>query len=328
MPVAADERCGTAVAGDRFLQMGPVTERCVVAFALVLASNQGRCHSVSEPVATQVLGAWTLDQTVATTLTAAGTVYLLGIRRLWRSAGRGHGITIRAAAAMAAGWVVLVLALTSPIDALGEQLFCMHMLQHELLLLVAAPLLVTGRPLAVAIWAFPPWARQRLGAIAASRPAAALRRWVFAPPVACVLHGATLWLWHAPLLFEWAIAYRWVHTLQHSSFVLSGILFWWVCWASPRARRRCGVASLCQFATMLHSGALGALLAFSSVAWFPAYVDSAPRWGLSPLEDQQLGGLIMWIPGGIAYLVAALALLNRWALSPPVARARPSGATT
>jgi cytochrome c oxidase assembly factor CtaG len=240
---------------------------------------------------------------------------------LWRHAGRGRGVTLRAVAVFAAGWTALCAALLSPLDALGQQLFSAHMLQHEVLMLVAAPLLVLGQPFAASVWAFPSALRQRVGAVAAFKALRTLRQWLALPLVAWSVHALVLWVWHAPPLFEAALLHRSVHTLQHATFFFAAALFWWACWAAVRARHGGGPLILYQFTTMVHTGALGALLVFSPVAWFPAYLHSAREWSLTPLEDQQLGGLIMWIPGGIAYLIAGLALLHRWALAPSPARA-------
>lgn len=207
------------------------------------------------------------------------------------------------------GWLTLAIALLSPLDALAEQLFTAHMVQHELLILVAAPLLVLGRPLAVWMWAFPTGGRRAL-AHGVRNPGlhnawAALSH----PLTAWTLHAAVLWGWHAPSLFERALADESHHVVQHASFLGTAMLFWWSVWR--KARPDAG-ALLSVFTTMMHSGALGALLTFSPAAWYPAYAPTSGEWGLSLIEDQQLGGLVMWVPGGLVYLAAGLALTSRW----------------
>ena len=134
----------------------------------------------------------------------------------------------------------------SPLHALSEWLFSAHMLQHELLMLVAAPLLVIGRPLAVWIWAFPADARAAIGAAVRSRWIKAPWQWLTAPAVAWTLHAAALWCWHAPRFFEAALARPGIHTLQHASFLGSALLFWWTVFGRPSgcarrvaARTRC-----------------------------------------------------------------------------------------
>jgi cytochrome c2 len=103
-----------------------------------------------------------------------------------------------------------------------------------------------------------------------------------------------------------------VHSLQHISFLGTALLFWWTIFKTRGSELGYGGAVFYLFATALQTGALGALLAFSSSLWYPAYAASTGPWGLTPLEDQQLGGLIMWIPGSIPYLVAGLYMFARW----------------
>jgi len=219
----------------------------------------------------------------------------------------------REAAWFAAGWAALAAALVSPLHALGGALFSAHMAQHELLMVVAAPLLVLGRPLVPALWALPPGWRRRAGA-AARRPAArAVWGALTAPLPATIVHGAAIWAWHMPALYQASLASEGAHALQHASFLGTALLFWWAFLRGGARRRRAaaGVAVLCLFFTTLHTGLLGAFLTFSGSLWYPAYGATTAPWGLMPLDDQQLAGLIMWIPGGIAYTVAGLAFLAR-----------------
>ncbi len=103
-----------------------------------------------------------------------------------------------------------------------------------------------------------------------------------------------------------------MHTLQHASFLGTGLLFWWALFHGREGRMGYGAAVFYLFATAMHSGALGALLTFAPSPWYPAYDGATAAWGLTPLEDQQLAGLIMWIPAGLSYLVAGLALVAAW----------------
>jgi cytochrome c oxidase assembly factor CtaG len=137
--------------------------------------------------------------------------------------------------------------------------------------------------------------------------------------VAWGLHAAALWAWHAPALFEAAVVHESVHILQHASFFVTALLFWWSL-LSGRDGQRVGLAVLCLSTTALHGGALGALLAMAGQAWYSVYEATAPLWGLTALEDQQLGGLIMWVPAGLVYLGAALALLASWLGAPSFRR--------
>jgi putative membrane protein len=128
-----------------------------------------------------------------------------------------------------------------------------------------------------------------------------------APVTATLLQAVSLWLWHAPRLFDLALASPGWHIVQHLSFLLTALLFWW---AMLHGReRRVGIAVGCLFFTATISGALGALMAFSSSPWYAGYASSGlDAFGLTPAEDQQLAGLLMWIPGGLVHVVAGLAL--------------------
>jgi cytochrome c oxidase assembly factor CtaG len=195
------------------------------------------------------------------------------------------------------GWVALTLSLVSPIHPLGEALFSAHMVQHEILMVVAAPLLVLGRPLVPFLFALPESWRRPVGRFST-------RWWIAQPGPAAVIHGITLWLWHAPALFESTLRSDFMHSLQHISFLVTALLFWWGLFERDQAAR----AVLYLFLTTVHTGILGALLTFSSTLWYPAYSGRSAPWGLTALEDQQLGGLIMWVPASITYIVAALVL--------------------
>jgi cytochrome c oxidase assembly factor CtaG len=200
----------------------------------------------------------------------------------------------------------------SPLHPLGEQLFSAHMAQHTILMVVAAPLLVLGRPLVPFVWALPRAWRRTLGRWAKMRGVRRGWRTLTDPFVAWALQGIAFWLWHAPRLYERALESEGVHALQHICFLGTALLFWWTLAHSRRRGMGHGMALLYVFTTLLYSGALGALLTFSTTLWIPAYAATTPAWGLTPLEDQQLAGLIMWVPAGLSYIGAALLLVLRW----------------
>jgi putative membrane protein len=248
---------------------------------------------------------------VAAALLIAGVLYLRGLYLLRRSAGVHRAAVIRTSALFGVGWLVLAGALVSPFAGATEGLFSAHMIQHELLMVLAAPLMVLGRPLAIWTWSLPPAWRRGAASPFRSRGFSRAWRFVSAPLPATVIHAIAIWLWHVPTLFEQAEASVVIHALQHSAFLGSALLFWWAL-LKPGRESGTGAAVLCLFVTMLHTGALGVLLTFSGEVWYPASTSHAATWGLAALEDQQLGGLIMWVPGGIPYIVAALALAARW----------------
>jgi mxaJ protein len=250
---------------------------------------------------------------IATVLVALALLYALGVRAAWRAAGHGRSIRMRQAWCFAAGIVVLVIALIA-LDSMADQLFAAHMAQHVLLAIVAPPLLVAGAPLVAALWILPVAVRRRVvAAVHGARWLQAAWRTLTIPAVACLAHAVALWGWHVPALYLAALAHPALHFLEHASFLGSASLIWWGI-LYPRRERRAALASgiLVIFLTMVQSGALGALIVFSHRLWFPAQAVDASRWGLTPIEDQQLAGLSMWIPGGLLYLVAIGALFVRW----------------
>jgi putative membrane protein len=236
-------------------------------------------------------------------------LYVKGITTLWRKAGVGRGIRRGEAANFALGWMVLAGSLLSPIDAWADRSFAVHMVQHELLMVVAAPLVVLGRPLEAWAWAVSSSVR---GFFVSAKKAPILRTIAYVTTLslgAWVLHALALWIWHLPILFRAALQNPLVHILQHSCFFGSALAYWWTVFGGrPRNPTGSAVASL--FTTMLHTSALGALLTFAPSPWYAA--GDTRAFGLSALEDQQLGGLIMWIPGGMAYMIAGLSIIGRW----------------
>lgn len=250
---------------------------------------------------------WTWDPWITVPLGLAAGLFALGLVRLGARSARGA--FRRRAMLFAAGWVTLAAALVSPLHEAGERSFAAHMFEHELIMLLAAPLLVAAEPLVVLLWAFPAAARRTIGGVVAARPIAASWRALSGAVAATIIQAAALWLWHAPALFDLALASDGWHAAQHLSFLVSALLFWTAMLGRRGAAER-GLAALCLFLTSLISGALGALMAFSQSPWYAGYarLGMAP-FGLTPAEDQQLAGLIMWIPGGLVHAGAALVII-------------------
>src|ERR1041384_1308210 len=256
--------------------------------------------------------AWSFEPLVVLSLTIAASLFAVGLHRLWRESSRRRSIRTWEALWFALGWLALFIALVSPVHAWGQVLFSAHMTQHEILMLVAAPLLVLGRPLIAFLCALPlGWARS-LGNIAKIRWLNRLWRTFTIPLVAWLVHAIALWVWHIPLLFEAVLHHESVHTAQHLSFLISALLFWWALIHGPQGAMGYGAAVLYLFTTSVHSGVLGALITLAGSVWYPSYVGLTNSWGLTPLEDQQLGGLIMWIPAGLVFIIAGLALFAGW----------------
>lgn len=286
--------------------------RCgVVALALLLLAGAARPHGGSEALAAP----WNTRAEVLLPIVLTAALYLAGVLRAWARVGALRGFGIGRVLAGIAGWAALVIALLSPLDAWAERLFALHMVQHELLMAMAAPLLCLAHPMMAALWALPQRWRARV------RRAFRAPQWMSAwralrsPATAWAVHAAVLWAWHAPAAFNASLASTGWHTVQHLAFVASALLYWWSVLGSP-AHANGGPALLSLFTTLLHTSALGALLALSSRPWYALAGEHAAAWGLDPLTDQQLGGLVMWGPGALPYLIAALWLARRFIGAP------------
>src|SRR5215203_1583168 len=273
-------------------------------------------HSAELISPENVWTAWSLEPGVVASLGLTAWLYSRGSRRLWGNAGVGHGIRRWEALVFGLGWVSLAIALVSPLHLMGEVLFSAHMAQHELLMVVAAPLLVLGRPIVPFLWAVPLNWRRAAGVSAATRPVSATWKWVTLPSIAWALHAAAIWVWHAPALYQATLSSETLHTLQHVSFLGSALLFWWALLHGRAGRLARPASVIYLFTTAVHTSLLGALLTFSTRLWYPLYDSGPPAWGLTPLEDQQLAGLVMWVPAGLSYLIASLALAATWLREP------------
>ena len=260
----------------------------------------------------QLMRAWSFEPLVVIGLALSAILYFAGLLRLWRASGIGRGIAAWEAACYWLGWLALVVALVSPLHPWGRVLFSAHMTQHEILMLVAAPLIVLGHPLVVYLWAFPAEFAKKISVWTTTSVWQSFWRSISSGFAAFLISGITLWIWHAPALFQATLENEWVHAAQHISFLVTALLFWWALLRGRQHAANYGLAVLYMFATALHSGLLGALLTFARTVWYPAYSGTTQHWGLSPLEDQQLGGLIMWIPAGLVYVIAGLALMAAW----------------
>ena len=296
------------------------TARIAGTLLIVLAPRTAAAHDGRPLEPHDLARAWSAEPWAIVVLVASLGVYVLGARRIARRRTHGPGGRRGRTLAFFAGWTVLALALLSPIHALGSVLLSAHMVQHEVLMAVATPLLVLGRPLVPALWATSPGSRHWLGRVARHPAIRAAWRAATRPFAAALIHGAAIWIWHARPLYEAGLRSDAMHSIQHIAFIATALLFWWSIFHARRARS--GEVVLALFLTALHTGALGALLTFAGSLWYPAYAATTGPWGLSPLEDQQLAGLIMWIPGGTVYLIVALAVAARWVSTPPRASSR------
>ena len=273
---------------------------------LLIAGAPG--PAVAHGIGADDLARWTFDPWVGGFLAALLVCYLAGTAGLLDRSLRFRGPRAGYALVFAAAWLSLAGAVTSPLHWLGERLLAFHMIEHEILMAVSAPLFVLARPLGVLLWGFPARARLGLGR-ALGRPLAR-SSWdaLTKGSSATVLHGVAIWAWHAPALFDAALTNPLLHRLQHVSFFATAVLFWW----SVLRKNSAGVAAWHVFATMLHTSALGALMALAPRVLYRTDPASALAWGMTPLDDQQLAGIIMWVPAGTIYAGIAMFLMAFW----------------
>ncbi|QPC81739.1 cytochrome c oxidase assembly protein [Phototrophicus methaneseepsis] len=259
-----------------------------------------------------LLSAWQVMSPLTLMLLLAGYLYHRGAMRVWQRAGRGHGITEGQYRAFMGALVILAIALLSPLDTLSDVLFSAHMVQHVLLMLVAAPLLAISDALYAITWALPRHTARSIGQWQARhKKVRHILRFLIRPISAWLIFVFALWLWHLPIIYEAALNNELIHEVEHGSFVFAAYLFWWVI-SQQRHTLNYSVNVILMFMTMLQGAALGMLLVFSSHPWYSAYEEVTRLWGLIPLHDQQLAGLIMWLTGGFVYTACAAFYLWKW----------------
>lgn len=249
----------------------------------------------------RILTAWDIDASVAIGCAALLAGYVVA-----------HRSDLSRAGFFVAGVAVMFVALASPLDKLADSyLFSAHMLQHMLFVLVVPPLLVLGLT--------ERFARAAVGV----RILGAIERGLRRPVVAWLVAMVALWAWHAPALYNAALASEDIHIAEHLCFMVTAAIFWWPI-LSPLAGSRMPApeALLYLVAGMLATGLLGILLTFARPGLYPTYLDPhdslgilpllRDSWGITPATDQELGGLLMWVPGGLVFLAASLFVLARW----------------
>jgi len=209
----------------------------------------------------------------------------------------------------AAGLAVVAVALSPPLDAAAGRRLSAHMAQHLLLMLAAAPLLVAARPGAWLLEALPVSTRARVGRVLHQPGWRTARRVVTNPVVVLTIAVGGFWAWHLPRLYQAALSNAAVHILEHGTFLAGSFLFWSIV-LDPGPRRRLGLEATCGFvfAAMLTNIWLAAGLAFATTPLYAAYAGGGVAAALS---DQQLAGVVMWLPADVVYFVTLLALFRR-----------------
>jgi cytochrome c oxidase assembly factor CtaG len=251
---------------------------------------------------------WTLSPELVIPLGLSLVIYAVGWFRLSKRASNPPPGAQR----FLAGWLILTLSLVSPLHEAGEQSFTMHMIEHELIMLVATLLLASSNAGGILAWGLPRPLRLALGGGWKS-PLSRMWKWLTEPVTATAIQAAVMWGWHAPILFDRAIESSGWHIAQHASFFIASLLFWWAMLHPRGGRSGYGLSAACLFVTSLIGGALGALMSFAQSPWYADYAAMGMSGiGLDPVADQQLAGLVMWIPGGLVHGVAALILFYKW----------------
>jgi putative membrane protein len=215
----------------------------------------------------------------------------------------------RRTASFLAGLAVVAVALSPPLDAAADRRLSAHMVQHLLLMLAAAPLLVAARPGEWLLEGLPVGARARIGRTLHRSSWRTARRVATHPVVVITAAVGGFWVWHLPRLYQAALANPFVHMLEHGTFVVGSFLFWTIV-LDPGPRRRLGLGATCGFvfAAMLVNIWLAAGLAFATTPLYSAY---AGRDAAAALSDQQMAGVVMWLPADLVYFVTLLSLLRR-----------------
>jgi len=283
----------------------------VILLCLLAAPGYVLAHGSHSPAPTLpgVLLAWSFDPLALLGITLTGAAYMWAVRRV-NAAHPGNRQPAYRSWLFLGGLAAIGVALLSPIEAYEGQLFSVHMVQHMLLELVAAPLLLAGAPITLALRVARPSARKRLLAVLQSR----VVHVISFPVVAWVLFAAVNWGWHFSVLYDDALESVALHYLQHATFLGAALLFWWpVIGADPSPwRLPHPVRLLYLFLAMPQNSFLGVALMSASTVLYPHYVTNARDWGLSPLDDQALGGVIMWVVGDVAFLAGMMIVVVLW----------------
>jgi cytochrome c oxidase assembly factor CtaG len=260
-----------------------------------------------------LLASWNWRSEVTLVVALMGALFASG---WWRLRERGSRTATRWRLALYLGGLATVcLALMSPIDGLASVLFLVHMVQHELLTMVAAPLLLLANPLAAFLWALPRRPRHWVGRLLTR--GALLRRGLWAVtwmPVAWLVFVVNLWAWHHPAAYQAALRSDLIHDLEHLAFFGTALLFWWpVINPAPRVRGHIhyGLRILYVFLAAGQDTLLAGLIGLADRVLYPYYTAAPRLWGLSPLDDQAWGGAIMWVTGSTIYTTAVLLLVAK-----------------
>ena len=311
----------TSCARRKGLAMRPRTFPTL--FAATMFASGADAHSGDLASPHDIWSAWSLQPSVLVPLAVAALLYGRGLHLAWSRAGFGRGAPAWRVLLFALGLIALSAGLVWPLDAMAESLFSAHMAQHIVLMGVAAPLLVLGLPLPTMIRTLPRRWQRGLAMSASWQPWRRVWAALTRVDIATAVQLLVFTVWHVPAAIALSLENEFVHTLMHGSLLASGLLFWT---AILRMREdEAGAAVLALFVNFKVSLVLGALLAFSSRAFYDSYSGRGLSWGLALLEDQQLAGLLMMVVQAMMYLVAALVLITALFRAMDGPKRRPAG---
>lgn len=260
-----------------------------------------------------LLSEWTWEPWLLACIALATVPYVIGMARMGR-AQRARILGRWRAPAFSSGLLVLLLALESPLDAIADDLFSAHMAQHMLLLLVIPALLVYGRPVITWLWAFDLGARRGIARGWNRSGLQAVFDWLTRPLVVWILLSAALCFWHLPGPYDWAVRHEWLHDLEHLSFLGFSLAFWTIVIEPYGRRRRLGFGATLVFVVSsgFVMGLVGAILTFAATPLYAVHLHATQAYGLTPLQDQVLAGVIMWIPSNLVHLAALCVVFFAW----------------
>ena len=283
----------------------------IVPLGLLAMPGTALAHGAGAPAPTfpDVLLQWRLDPLLLVAIIATGVAYLWAVRRVNR-AHPGNRQPAYRSWLFIGGLAVISVALLSPIEAFEGSLFSVHMVQHLLLEFVGAPLLLAGAPITLALRVARPSVRRWLLAVLHSR----VFHLLSFPVIAWLLFAAVNWGWHFSVLYDQALENQALHYFQHATFLGAALLFWWpVVGADPSPwRMPHPVRLLYVFLAVPQNSFLGVALMSAPTVLYPHYVTNQRDWGLSPLDDQALGGAIMWVVGDLAFVAAMMVVVLLW----------------
>jgi len=294
---------------QRVVRRRSVSAISIFCFLAILSGNADAASMVRERRAT--LNDWYWDPVLLLSVSLLLWLYWRGWIRVLRSKRATSCLSGIHRGCFLMSIALVVFCLLSPLDLMSSQLASAHMVQHAVLMTVAAPLMVLGSMSFICFAGLPIAAKSF-----AAKSARALSK-TAGDPLAnpfCpwMIYAAVLWGWHLPVLYGAALRVHMMHDLQHLFFMVAAILFWRPL-LDPLSRHRLGGGSavIYLFTTTLHSTVLGVFMTIAPGAWYPEYFGRSELWGLSPLEDQQIAGLIMWMPACLSYAVVAVYLFTR-----------------